>query len=71
MVAQSWDYFRTVQTKSTTYKPLLAPTDLPDTSMNAKTMEQFRPALQKFYYDPTKYKTYLEQLGITYPTVKK
>ena len=38
--------------------------------MNAKTMEQYRPALQKFYYDPAKYKTYLEQLGITYPTVK-
>ena len=39
--------------------------------MNAKTMEQYRPALAKFYYDPAKYKTYLEQLGITYPTVKK
>jgi aminobenzoyl-glutamate utilization protein B len=71
LVAQSWDYFRTVQTKSTTYTPLLAPTDLPDTTMNAKTMEQYRPALSKFYYDPAKYTTYLEQLGITYPTVKK
>jgi aminobenzoyl-glutamate utilization protein B len=71
LVAQSWDYFRTVQTKSTTYRPLIAPTDVPDTTMNAKTMEQYRPALAKFYYDPTKYKTYLEQLGITYPTVKK
>ncbi len=71
LVAQSWDYFRTVQTKSTTYTPLIAPTDLPDTTMNARTMEQYRPALTKFYYDPTKYKTYLEQLGIAYPTVKK
>ena len=71
LVAQSWDYFRTVQTKSTTYQPLIAPTDMPDTTMNAKTMEQYRPALAKFYYDPTRYKTYLEQLGITYPTVKK
>ena len=26
--------------------------------------------MKKFYYDPTKYKTYLEQLGITYPTVR-
>jgi aminobenzoyl-glutamate utilization protein B len=26
--------------------------------------------MRKYYYDPTKYKTYLEQLGITYPTVK-
>jgi aminobenzoyl-glutamate utilization protein B len=71
LVAQSWDYFRTVQTASRQYESLLAPTDLPDTTMNARTMEQYRPALAKFYYDPTKYKTYLEQLGITYPTVKK
>jgi len=71
LVAQSWDYFRTVQSKSTSYKPLIAPADVPDTTMNAKTMEQYRPALAKFYYDPSKYKTYLEQLGITYPTVKK
>jgi len=27
--------------------------------------------MQKYYYDPGKYKTYLEQLGVQYPTVKK
>ena len=27
--------------------------------------------MRKYYYDPTRYKTYLEQLGIAYPTVKK
>jgi aminobenzoyl-glutamate utilization protein B len=70
LVPQAWDYFKNVQTKTRTYQPLLAPTDLPVTSMNAKTMEQFRPQLEKFYYDPAKYKTYLEQLGITYPTVR-
>jgi aminobenzoyl-glutamate utilization protein B len=26
--------------------------------------------MKKYYYDPSKYKTYLEQLGIKYPTVK-
>jgi aminobenzoyl-glutamate utilization protein B len=71
LVAQSWDYFRNVQSKSTRYQPLIAPGDVPDTTMNAKTMEQYRPALARFYYDPSKYKTYLEQLGIAYPTVKK
>ena len=71
LVGQSWDYFRTVQTASRKYESLLAPTDLPDTTMNARTMAQYRPALAKFYYDPTKYKTYLEQLGIAYPTVRK
>ena len=52
------------------WKAPTSPTDLPHTSMNAKTMAQYRPQLEKFYYDPAKYKTYLERLGITYPTVK-
>jgi aminobenzoyl-glutamate utilization protein B len=38
--------------------------------MNKDKMEQFKPALKKYYYDPTKYKTYLDQLGIKYPTIK-
>jgi aminobenzoyl-glutamate utilization protein B len=31
---------------------------------------KFREQQKKFYYDPSKYKTYLEQLGIEYPTVR-
>jgi aminobenzoyl-glutamate utilization protein B len=31
-------------------------------------MARYRPAMRRLYYDPTKYRTYLEQLGITYPT---
>jgi aminobenzoyl-glutamate utilization protein B len=34
-------------------------------------MERFLPQLKQYYYDPTRYKTYLEQLGIEYPTVRK
>ncbi len=70
LVDQAWDYFRNVQTKDQKYEPLIAPADRPDTSLNAKTMEQYRPEMRKYYYDPAKYKTYLEQLGITYPTVR-
>ena len=70
VVADAWDYFRTVQTKDVKYQPLIAPADRPDTTMNARTMSQFRPQLEKFYYDPTKYPTYLDQLGIKYPTVR-
>ena len=33
-------------------------------------MERYRPEMRKYYYDPTRYKTYLEQLGIAYPTVE-
>ena len=28
-------------------------------------MERYRPEMRKYYYDPTRYKTYLEQLGIS------
>ena len=38
--------------------------------MNAEKMAKYRDQMRKFYYDPTKYKTYLDQLGIVYPTVK-
>jgi aminobenzoyl-glutamate utilization protein B len=34
-------------------------------------MAKYRAEMRKYYYDPSKYKTYLEQLEITYPTVKK
>jgi aminobenzoyl-glutamate utilization protein B len=33
-------------------------------------MEKYRPEMRKHYYDPSRYKTYLEQLGIEYPTVR-
>jgi aminobenzoyl-glutamate utilization protein B len=70
LVQQAWDYFRNTQTKDQKYESLLGPADQPIISFNAKTMEQYRPELRKYYFDPTKYRTYLEQLGIKYPTVK-
>jgi aminobenzoyl-glutamate utilization protein B len=39
--------------------------------MNEKILQQYRPEMKKMYFDPTKYKTYLEQLGIKYPTVRQ
>jgi aminobenzoyl-glutamate utilization protein B len=30
-------------------------------------MDEYRPRMRKFYYDPAVYDTYLEQLGIAYP----
>jgi aminobenzoyl-glutamate utilization protein B len=70
LVRQAWDYFRNVQTKDVHYQSFLTPEDKPMIEMNKGTMERFAPQLRKFYYDPSKYKTYLEQLGIRYPTLK-
>jgi len=70
LVKASWDYFNNVQTKEMKYKSFLRPDDKPAIWLNKETMEKYRPAMQKLYYDPSKYNTYLEQLGIKYPTVR-
>ena len=67
LVKAARDYFDNVQTKQRTYKPLIGPDDKPATFLNKENMDRFRPELKKYYYDPTKFKTYLEQLGIAYP----
>jgi aminobenzoyl-glutamate utilization protein B len=41
-----------------------------DMLVKPEIMAQFRPQMKKYYYDPTKYKSYLEQLGIQYPTLR-
>ncbi len=69
LVKQAWDYFNN-QTKETKYTPLIRPEDKPAIWLNAETMAKYRPEMKKYYYDPTKYKSYLEQLGIKYPTVR-
>jgi aminobenzoyl-glutamate utilization protein B len=70
LVSQAWAYFKTVQNKERQYAPLIRPTDEPAVWLNEETMSKYRPEMRKYYYDPTKYKTYLEQLGIKYPTVR-
>ncbi len=71
LVPAAWEYFRTVQTKEMKYEPLIRAEDKPATDLNKGIMDRYRPEMRKYYYDPAKYKTYLEQLGIAYPTVKK
>ncbi|MEO5568446.1 MAG: peptidase dimerization domain-containing protein, partial [Gemmatimonadaceae bacterium] len=67
LVSEAKTYFTDVQTKTIKYHPLMAPTDQPAIWLNAEKMARYRDAMRKFYYDPAKYATYLEQLGIKYP----
>jgi aminobenzoyl-glutamate utilization protein B len=69
-VDDAWKYFREVQTKEQKYMPLIAAEDQPAIELNKEKMDKFRDQMKKFYYDPAKYGTYLEQLGIKYPTVR-
>jgi aminobenzoyl-glutamate utilization protein B len=70
LVTDAKHYFTDVQTKTVKYRPLMAPSDQPAIWLNAEKMARYRDEMRKYYYDPSKYDTYLQQLGITYPTVR-
>ena len=63
LVQQAWDYFKNVQTKDRKYIPFITKDDPPATHLNADILAKYREQMKKFYYDPSKYSTYLEQLG--------
>jgi aminobenzoyl-glutamate utilization protein B len=58
------------QTKATQWKSLVPDGTQAPIHLNKERMERFRPDLKKLRYDPSRYRTYMEQLGIQYPTVR-
>ena len=75
LVKQARDYFENVQLKQRKYVPFIRADDKPAVWMNKATMDRYRPEMKKYYFDTTKYKTYLEQMeaqfGYKYPTVRE
>ena len=69
-VPAAWDYFNDVQTAEQEYIPFIAPTDKPAIFLNEGIMAQWREQMRPFYYDASRFDTYLEQLGIEYPTIR-
>jgi aminobenzoyl-glutamate utilization protein B len=67
----AWKYFREIQTKDQKYTPLIASDDVPAIELNADKMARYAPQMRKYFYDSSKYATYLDQLGIAYPTVRR
>lgn len=63
------EYFQK-QIEETRYTPFISESDRPATHLNEGIMKEYRPALEKLYFDPDRYSTYLEQLGIHYPTIR-
>ncbi len=71
LVEDSWDYFNDVQTAEAQYTPFIDQNDSPAIEKNVGTMAQFKEQLEELYYDPSRYDTYLEQLGIDYPQLEQ
>ncbi len=69
-VGAAWDYFNDVQTAETTYIPFISENDEPAIWLNEEIMATWRERMRPFYYDASRYDTYLEQLGIEYPTIR-
>jgi aminobenzoyl-glutamate utilization protein B len=74
LVQGAKDYFVNVQTKNHKYTPLIRPQDQPAIHLNKGIMDRYRAEMKKYYFDNTKYKTYLDQMkaqfGYSYPTVR-
>ena len=70
LVTQAWAYFNDVQTKDAQYIPFITRDTPPATHLNKAILEKYREQMRPFYYDPLKFPTYLDQLGIKYPTVR-
>ena len=50
---------------------MISEKDPPPFYLNTEKMEKYRDQMEKFYFDETKYETYLEQLGVDYPDINK
>lgn len=70
LVDEAWTYFREVTTAERQWESLIPEGTEPPIHLNAEKMARFRPMLEPLRYDPSRYDTYLEQLGIEYPTVR-
>src|SRR4051812_48066741 len=61
-------FFDNDQQKYDHYKPLLTAGDAPAIHVNDDYMRTYRPLMEPYYYDASKYPSYLDQLGIKYPS---
>ncbi|MEQ9401229.1 MAG: hypothetical protein RJQ04_18835 [Longimicrobiales bacterium] len=69
LVEEAWAYFRDM-TADLQYEPFIRPDDQPAVELNRDIMARFRDDMRPYYFDPDQYDTYLEQLGVQYPTLR-
>ena len=71
LVESAWTYFRDEQTANEAYMPFITDEDAPAIEKNTDIMAQFRERLEAHYYDPSRFDTYLDQLGVRYPELEE
>jgi aminobenzoyl-glutamate utilization protein B len=69
LLAEAQRYHREVQTRDLQWQSLIPEGTPPPTYLNADRMARYQPQLDSLRYDPERFDTYLEQLGVRYPTL--
>ena len=70
LIESAWDYFRNEQTPGVEYSPFPSAETTPAIWLNKEIMDRYRPEMRKYYFDPSRYETYMEQLGVSYPMLE-
>jgi aminobenzoyl-glutamate utilization protein B len=71
LLDSAWAYFENEQSSKQKYIPMVTAEDKPAIYLNEGIMETYAPLLKPFYYDEKKYDSYMEQLGIKFPTLRQ
>ncbi len=58
------------QTSKSKWQPLIPPGTTPPITVNREKMAPYREGLKALRYDPARFRTYLDQLGIAYPETR-
>ncbi len=69
-VEAAWTYFKEEQGMKEAYVPMVTKDDSPAIYLNTEIQGEFREQLEKYYYDESRFDSYLEQLGVAYPTLR-
>jgi len=69
IVRESREFFDNVQGRIRAYTSFLRPDDKPPVWLNHDLMQRLRPAMRPLHFAPSKHSSYLDQLGISYPSL--
>jgi aminobenzoyl-glutamate utilization protein B len=71
LLAEAKQWFEEETLKEYRWESLIPLDTPPPIHLNEERMARFRPLLEPLRYDPSRYATYLEQLGVRYPTTAR
>jgi aminobenzoyl-glutamate utilization protein B len=69
--AEAERYFTDEQRNGASYESFIGAEDAPPIEKNVEIMAEYKDRLRALHYDASRYETYLEQLGVSYPQLER